>query len=208
MTPTVQGEAGAVWLGKAGFGTAGKLKGNEFRKEHVVVYQWKDSSRFPVKAQIAGETLMTIRLANGGHLTPEAVVDASRPDDAPLHRCFEWDAAVAQEKYNKHIARNVIHSIVEVHTVEGEDAPKRLLSYIHVNTPETGNCYMTTARVMSDADLKEQATEEALKLLRGVQARFAHIEELTDVFGAIDRAAAKVAKRHRKVAEPRPAVPA
>lgn len=166
-----------------------------------MVYKWKDSSRFAVKAQVAGETLASIRQANGGHLTPEAVVDASRDEDAPLHRCFEWDADQAQEKWNKHVARNVINSIVEVHVVPGEEEPRTILGYVHVKTADAGNCYMTTARVMSDEDLKEQAIGEALKYLAGAQARFSHLEELSGVFDAINRETKKLTKRRRRAAQ-------
>lgn len=37
--------------------------------------------------------------SENGTLTPQMVVDAARPDEAPLHDRFEWDDSVAGEKY-------------------------------------------------------------------------------------------------------------
>lgn len=34
-----------------------------------------------------------------GELTPQAVVDDARPEDAPLHAHFEWDDSIAGEQY-------------------------------------------------------------------------------------------------------------
>lgn len=69
-----------------------------------------DDASFPVDAQTAGEELDRIRVSYGT-LQPAAVVDESRPEDAPLHPCFEWDDETAAEKYREHQATTIIRSV-------------------------------------------------------------------------------------------------
>lgn len=44
-------------------------------------------------------------------LTPQIVVDESRPPDAPLHSRFEWDDAEAGEAYRRVQAAGMIRSV-------------------------------------------------------------------------------------------------
>lgn len=44
-------------------------------------------------------------------ITPQVVVDESRPEDAPLHSRFEWDDGVAGEAYRRQQAAHMIRSV-------------------------------------------------------------------------------------------------
>jgi hypothetical protein len=44
---------------------------------------------------------------------------------------------------------------------------------------------------LNDVDLRQQALENALALLRGVQARYRHLEELAHVFAALEKVEAE-----------------
>ena len=160
-------------------------------------YQWKPGSRFAVRADVAGPELERIRRAAGGELRPPDVVEAARPEEAPLHEAFTWNDAEAAEKYRLVEARQIIHSVVIVKDDDGEE--KKELAYVHVTTESTGPCYMTSARVLSDEDLRDAALTEALTLLEGVRRRFEHLEELAEVYKAID-AANRRRSRRKKVA--------
>jgi hypothetical protein len=48
---------------------------------------------------------------NGGKITPRMVVDAARDEDSPLHSYFEWDDAIAAEKYREMQARTLLRSV-------------------------------------------------------------------------------------------------
>ena len=65
-----------------------------------MIYKWKVAGLMPVDAQTAGEELNRIYTKNGA-LNPADIVDESRPEDAPLHDCFEWRDDVAAEKYRE-----------------------------------------------------------------------------------------------------------
>lgn len=168
-----------------------------------MVYQWKAGSRQPVEAQAAGERIAELTERNGGHLAPSDVVDDARPEDAVLHPAFEWDNEVAAEEYRKEQARKLIRSI-EVIYEEGEQQ-QPVLNYVHVNLPDTGPAYVTTARAVSDRDLQRQVIEEALLGLRAWQKRYEHIGALdgllTTVTRAIDEAEREMKRRRRANAD-------
>ena len=82
-----------------------------------------DGADLPVSAQEAGEELDRIR-SRYGTLQPAAVVDESRPEEAPLHPVFEWDDATAAEHYREHQATNLIKRVkVVVEPGSDDDAP-------------------------------------------------------------------------------------
>ena len=60
-----------------------------------------------VDAQTAGSELDRIRRRDGT-IRPAAVVDEARPEEAPLHRAFEWRDPVAAEQWREHQASTLI----------------------------------------------------------------------------------------------------
>jgi hypothetical protein len=165
------------------------------QEEIFVIYKFREGSRFPVKPQPAGEELSRIADLNGGNLIPGAVRDESRSDDAYLHECFDWNDWTAAEAHREEQARRLIRSIVSVERVPGEAEPRQVIAYVHVRTAEGEPCYMTTARVMSDAELRSQAIADVLSLLNGVRRRYEHLDELRGIFEEVDRAAQQEAER-------------
>jgi hypothetical protein len=106
-----------------------------------MVYQWKPGRSPGVDAQVAGRALEEIKAENNGDLRPRDVVEKSRPKDAPLHECFEWDGKKAAEKWRQHQARSIINSICVIERrVEG---PVSTMAYINVRPPDAPRCYRT-----------------------------------------------------------------
>lgn len=101
-----------------------------------MVYQWKIPGLIPVEAQDAGEELDRIYRKNG-QLSPQSVVEESRPITAPLHPCFEWDDTVAAEKYRQGQAQEIIRQIV-VATEGGETQPASVRAFINKQQPRMG----------------------------------------------------------------------
>lgn len=140
-----------------------------------------------VPAQVAGERLEQIAERNGNVLRPCDVVDDSRPEQAPLHPCFTWDDETAAEKYREDEARRIIHTVYVVRPPDDEEQePRPQLAYVHVSLPNERQSYMGVARVMGDQELREQALTEAWTQLRAWRQRYAHLEELARIFGAVD----------------------
>ncbi len=165
-------------------------------------YQYKPGSRFKVPAQVVGEEIAAIE-AIDGQVTPSAFVERARPEDSPVHPLIEWDVRVAAAKYQLDQARQVIRSVYPVH-VDAEGHPQPILGWAHVDLPDDGPCYVSTARAMSEPELKQQVEAEALRALEALRQRYAHILSLEGVFREIDLAVRKVKARKPAKREARP----
>lgn len=143
-------------------------------------YQYKDGFILPVDAQTAGEECG--RLESEGRLTPENLVDASRPEDAPLHDCFEWDDGVAAEKYRNSQAAYVIRSI----EVRVSKSKPMVRAFVPVSTGGKKRTYKNINAVLRKADTREALLEQARKELLQFKAKYESLSELAAVFKAMD----------------------
>lgn len=139
----------------------------------------KSGARLPVKAQVAGEECE--KLESKGMLTPGNLVDVSRPKDAPLHKCFEWDDTVAAEKWRLTQAAYIIRS-VEV-TVEKNTEPTRAFV---VTVSDDSREYKSVGYVMRRADGREALLESAKRDLLAFRRKYKTLYELASIFDAID----------------------
>ena len=118
-------------------------------------------------------TLIGIELEKlGQSITPGAVVEVARPVSAPLHPFFEWDNAVAAEKYRLFQARNIVNhlQVVVVNSagesenikayfsqqVEGEDEdgePNAERRYLHISLVESTPVAAQNSVSMAKAEL-------------------------------------------------------
>jgi hypothetical protein len=157
----------------------------------MTVYAWREGGRFPVPAQKAGEELERIREENGGQVTPRKVVEESKPTEAPLHPCFEWNNKRAAELYRDEQARCVVRSVRIIPEPDQAGKQDPVLAYVRVKVKDeeekTQSFYMSTAHVMSDQELRKQAIKECLALLNGIQRRYDHLKELREIWRAIER---------------------
>lgn len=92
-------------------------------------YEFRKGSRYSVDAEVVGVELERIQRENGV-TTPKAVVEAGRPDDAPLHPVFEWRDEVAAESYREWQARKLIKNVTVVRVENGKDV--QVPVYVHV----------------------------------------------------------------------------
>lgn len=124
-----------------------------------MVYEFKPCSYIKASAQVAGE--MCEQLAKTGGLTPKRLVDANRPEDAPLHSEFEWDDAVVAEAYREGQAAHIIRSIV-IKPEVAEETPMR--AFVRA-TPEPQN-YTPMQTVMNVQPMMDYLRVEARRTWR------------------------------------------
>ena len=91
----------------------------------------------PEQREAVKKRLIEIEEANGGRLTPDAVVRDAKRKDSPLHSCFEWDVKKAAAAHWIEQARDLITSI-----------------RIVVKTGEQG--YVSVTKVRTDADMARE----------------------------------------------------
>lgn len=104
-----------------------------------MVYQKKPGSRVKADANIIGQVLE--KLDKTGGVTAKRLVNVSRPEDAPLHKEFEWDDLVAAENYREYQARHIIGSITVKREPNDNRPPVRAFQRIKLSEGDGGNYY-------------------------------------------------------------------
>lgn len=146
-----------------------------------MIYKWKPATRIKASAETAGAMFEELERTVG--LTPHNLVDANRPDDAPLHNEFEWDDSIAAEKYREDQARYMIRSITVTTTQESEESKPALVRAYFQTTDE---CYDNISVIYSDDEKKGVLLQKALRELEWFKSKYESLQELGSVFEAID----------------------
>jgi hypothetical protein len=150
-----------------------------------VTYGWRPGSRVSLDAQKAGEALTKIEKAHNGLLEPEMVVDAARDEKSPLHAHFEWDDAVAAGEFRKDQARELIRAIT-VDISRSNVEPRTIRAFINVEQGGQQG-YISTAKAMGSAELRQQVLHRAFAELEAWRQRHAELTELARIFAIIDQ---------------------
>ena len=108
--------AGVARCGESRTGIAGKAAiGRTGMERQDMAYKFRDggTQRNGVTAEKTWKRLEAIRKREGD-LTPIAIVNDARPEQAVLHPHFTWDDMVAGENWRAFEARNLVRSVVVV----------------------------------------------------------------------------------------------
>lgn len=146
----------------------------------MAVYRWKSGAHASVPAQVAGE--VCAELESQGNLTPSALVDVSRPEDAPLHGAFEWDDVIAAKRYRETQASYIIRSV----EVVMQDGGGPVRAFVSLSTDSKHREYSSIDIVLSNADKRKAMLEQALADLDAFKRKYEQLEELAAIFAAID----------------------
>lgn len=133
----------------------------------------------PSMAQVVGEECE--RLEAEGRLTPQVLVDASRPEDAPLHNCFEWNDSVAAERWRQTQAAYIIRSI-EVTIKESSEPTRAFVATVSDESRE----YRSIGYVLRRIDTREALLDSARRDLLAFRRKYQTLHELAGVFDAIE----------------------
>lgn len=146
-------------------------------------YAFRSGAHVHGDPQAVGEALEALQQDNGQRITARIVVDAARPDDSPLHPCFEWDDVRAAELHREWQARQLISSVRVVLHDGTERKVQRAFVNVVENAGEEGEQrgYVPMARVLSETDLFLQVCEQAARDLKSFEDRYAEFEALASV---------------------------
>lgn len=153
-----------------------------------MIYKWRTS--FPshgVDAQVAGERLEEIRQRKA--LTAKAIVDDARPEESPLHPCFDWDDSSAAEKWREQQASALIREIVV--TMETTHSKRDVRAFVSVNVNNSPQ-YTSIEAALSREDLRQQVLDAAVREIDGWRRKYRDLQELAEVVAAADRAVEKL----------------
>lgn len=139
-----------------------------------MVYKWKVPLYKAVSAQQAGERIEELDRIHG-EVTSQILLDDSRPEDAVLHPCYEWDDSVAAEKYRLHQSKKIIGNLVVVSVSEeniDSEEPPHINAFVTVNERNEKASYRPTTIALSDENMKEQILKNATAELRMFKAKY------------------------------------
>jgi hypothetical protein len=132
-----------------------------------------------------GEEIVALT-ASDGRIYPSVVVDwAEIHPESALHRQFPWDDAVAAREHRLWKARQLI----SLHVVDL--AGDRTTISLQIDRPMGGG-YRDMGEVLSTAELRRMAVEQAVGELHRWVARHRHLGELQTIFRAVDRVARQI----------------
>jgi hypothetical protein len=150
-----------------------------------MVYKWKND-RFGVEAQKAGEEIERIEKTYGG-IEPCMVVDESKPEDATLHNCFDWDNDKAGQRWREQQARVLICNLVSVQVGElGTEYETRTFVNVVTNKDENENGYVSMSIVLGNEDYQKQVLEQAKKEFTAFKKKYFCLKEFISVFKEYD----------------------
>lgn len=145
-----------------------------------MVYEWRTGSHHKTDPQKAG--MVFEELAKEGRLNAPTLVDVSRPEEAPLHKEFEWKDDIAAEEWRKHQARNLINAIVIREEEKEEAIPVRAFFIVE---ERSGN-YEPTTVILRDEKKTESLKDQCLRELAAFQQKYAAVLEAAKVFGVLE----------------------
>lgn len=157
-----------------------------------MVYQWKRN--MPVDAQKAGEHLEKLEKKHG-EVTPEIVLKDAKQEKSVLHSCFEWDDKKAAEGYRLTQARFILQNLTVCVEKEGEEEPTLTRAFVNVSPVSmSGNkgSYLSITNALSDEESRKIVLRNAMSELISYKRKYEELNELQEVFMAIDHVAEKV----------------
>ena len=143
-------------------------------------YQFRKGFKHKVTADVAGAVCEG--LEKKGKLTGEQLVEVSRPEDAPLHKEFDWDDAVAGEKWRVHQARMIINSLVVIAPETNTEVRK----FYNIQMSKDDRKYESIEAVMQKVEKRDILLRSAMRELSALRKKYAALSELAKVFDAID----------------------
>lgn len=100
-----------------------------------------------------------------GSLTPQNILDASRPQNALFHTLFQWDDTIAAEHYRLQQARTILNNI-EV-SVISNGQPKQISVYEVIKQPSIPGIYKSINSMnVNDIDFIKMRTLKELNILK------------------------------------------
>ena len=114
-------------------------------------------------------------------LQPEAVVEAAKDPESPLHHCFEWDTDKAAHGYWLVQAR---HLIVQYTYVRVDEGPK----LVNVTLPNGRRGYVGIERAVADPDLYEQIVNEEERRIVAARNRLSAYDRAKGAVKLLDAA--------------------
>lgn len=159
--------------------------------------EWRKGFRHhnQLDASVVDRELDRIR-KDKGRVSPELLVEASKPKESALHDGFEWDNEAAGHKYRCGQARLYITGIV--YKPAGAKEPLRkheIVTHVRNDEGTRETVFAPLTEVLSDKDRAEQLLAECIRYVQQANARLQGIQGQMDHIGRKVKTKAKAASK-------------
>ena len=168
------------------FGSEKKIKNMEVERMVYKIeerYEWR-GMQYPVDPQVAGRYFKSLEKQYGS-VTPENLLESSKPEDSVMHKCFQWDDAIAAEKYRKYQASSMIANLVKVVIKQNENSglceETKMRAVVSVSTGIEKGEFVSIERAMTDSEMRETVLKYALRELSIFQEKYKYLSELKEI---------------------------
>lgn len=118
----------------------------------------------------------------GDSATPKQIVDKARSEDTELHKAFEWRDDVAAENWRCQQARTLCSNLIIYRPERKPEEPPTRYFYKASN----GVGYQKAEYIYLNDDEHAALVARAQQELKAWKRRYSGIEELREIFDAID----------------------
>lgn len=148
----------------------------------VYEYSWSGPQR-AVSAEKVFKHLKTLEV--NGEVSKQAFVDSARDENSEMHTLFEWDDAIAGEKYRLHQANVIIKSIrVSVSDNGADDAPK-VAAYVLPERSEKKSGYMEIHKALEDTRSRDALLRSAKMECEWFVSKYKNLDEAAQIIKAM-----------------------
>lgn len=166
------------------------------KKSEVKAYSFKANRYLPpevrrVGAEVVGRAVESA-IASDGTVDKKLLIESARPDEAPLHPCFEWSDPKAADLYRQFQARNIVNAVTV--KIEGINVAAFPTVSIKVHSSDAGESSpprrenIRVEAMLDDAELRQQKINEVLAKLIRLRQEYQSFNELAVVWRAIEEA--------------------
>ena len=128
--------------------------------------------------------LADLAAANNGKLRPQALVDAARAEDHPLHNRFCWDDTKAAKLFRLSQAQTIIRMVVTV----VDDGGRKFVTRAYVSPSSArgpGSSYTPVATALRTKALRDALLDDARRDAQAFCNKYEVLRELAAVFVAM-----------------------
>ena len=153
--------------------------------------KWRKGSVFKADAKAALKEIEALNKRHGGHAPDGSLVEHARNPKSVLHNDFEWDDAVAGDKYRLNTEKKIKRSLVVVTEKLNDDQvePTEIRLFQRVNVEcndESKPLWLNTFDMLKDPEGRKIIIETARKELNAFRNKYKSLTELSDVLEPIN----------------------
>lgn len=149
-----------------------------------MVYEWKSGSRIKGNAQESGELFKQLSETKDG-LTAETLLEANKPETAPLHNDYEWNDEKAAHEWRLHQSRHFINSLAVKVVSEDAAETETIVRAFHI--ADEPSHYEPITAIIKEKTKYEQLLQTAYSELQAFRRKYSVLKELNPIFESIEK---------------------